>query len=261
VNDAGKHAGAVRWTTLLTRERRRALIGLVAVAVLWEVLVRALALPAYVMPTVSAVLEAMFVQRVELAANAWTTIIEAFTGFVIGCVAGISIAVLLVSMPKGRRVIMPVLMAVNSVPVVAYAPLVLLWFGAGIESKVVMVAVAVGFTVLLHAVSGLDRVDARAVDLMRSFGADRGAILWRLRLPTAAPLIATGMRVATVRSMIIAIVTEMLGAASGLGWTIYQGVLQLNFVQVWSGIFVASAVSLMFFNLVAALERRIVFWK
>jgi NitT/TauT family transport system permease protein len=96
---------------------------------------------------------------------------------------------------------------------------------------------------------------------MRSFGAGRLGILWRLRLPTALPLLLAGMRVSTVRSVIVAIITEMLGAYGGLGWSIYQAVLQIDFVQVWSAIFVASAASLTFFGLIGLLERKILFWK
>jgi NitT/TauT family transport system permease protein len=95
---------------------------------------------------------------------------------------------------------------------------------------------------------------------MRSFGAGRLGILWRLRLPTALPLLLAGMRVATVRSVLIAIITEMLGAYGGLGWVIFQAVLQIDFVQVWSAIFVASALSLTFFGLIGLLERRILYW-
>jgi NitT/TauT family transport system permease protein len=104
-------------------------------------------------------------------------------------------------------------------------------------------------------------VDERAVNLMRSFGASRLSILWRLRLPTALPLILSGMRIATVRSLIVAIVTEMLGAYDGLGWMIYQAVIVIDFVQVWAAIFVASGASLAFFALVALIERRVVFWR
>ena len=131
----------------------------------------------------------------------------------------------------------------------------------GISSKIVMVALAVSFTVFLSTLAGIDRVDRRSVDLMRSFGAGRLAILWRLRLPTALPLMAAGMRVSTVRSIIVAIVTEMLGAYGGLGWVIFQAVLQIDFVQVWSAIFVASAASLLFFGLIGFAERKIIFWK
>jgi NitT/TauT family transport system permease protein len=128
-------------------------------------------------------------------------------------------------------------------------------------SKVATVALTVGFTVFLNTLAGFDRVDQRAVGLLRSFGAGPVSILWRLRLPTALPLIAAGLRVATVRSLIVAIVTEMLGAYGGLGWIIYQAVVQIDFVQVWSAIFVASAISLIFFGAVGAAERRIVFWR
>ena len=123
-----------------------------------------------------------------------------------------------------------------------------------------MVAMAVSFTILLSMLAGLDRVDRRAVDLMKSFGASRFSVLWRLRLPTALLLLLAGMRVSTVRSVIVAIVTEMLGAHGGLGWVIYQAVLQIDFVQVWSAIFVASAASLAFFGLIGFLERKILFW-
>jgi len=123
------------------------------------------------------------------------------------------------------------------------------------------VTLAVGFTLFLSALAGLNQIDQRAVALMRSFGGNRFSVLWRLRIPAALPLIAAGMRVSTVRSMIVAIVTEMLGATGGLGWVIFQAVLQIDFVQVWSAIFVASAASMIFFGVVGYAERKIVFWK
>ncbi|WP_459615999.1 ABC transporter permease [Bordetella sp. 2513F-2] len=239
----------------------RACIGLAGVALLWEAAARGLDLPVYVLPSFSHILQSIVDQHAMLLASARITVMEAVLGFLAGSGAGVLLAVILVMMPPLRRVLLPLATMLNSVPVVAYAPLILLWFGIGPESKIVMVALAVGFTVFLHALSGLDRVDQRAVDLLRSFGADRAAILWRLRLPAAIPLTAAGMRVSTVRAMIVAIVTEMLGATGGLGWTIYQAVLQVDFVQVWSAIFVASAASLLFFGSINFLEKRYVFWK
>lgn len=244
-----------------SRATTRAALGLLGVAVLWEGCARGLDLPPYVLPSVSRILQAMVEQHALLLKAAGTTVMEALLGFLAGTAAGLVLALGLTMMPGARRLVLPIATALNSVPVVAYAPLILLWFGMGPESKIVMVALAVGFTVFLHALAGLDRVDQRAVDLMRSFGADRAAILWRLRLPAAIPLTAAGMRVSTVRAMIVAIVTEMLGATGGLGWTIFQAVLQIDFVQVWAAIFVASAASLVFFGIVNLLEKRYVFWK
>lgn len=235
--------------------------GIVGVFVLWELLTRLLDVPAYVLPTVSSILLATVQQYQTLALAAGTTFMEAVVGFCLGTLAGLLLAIVLTMLPRARKPVLPLVTALNSVPVVAYAPLILLWFGIGPQSKIIMVSLSVGFTVFLHALAGLGNIDQRIVDLMRSFGSSSAAILWRIRLPAAMPLTAAGMRVSTVRAMIVAIVTEMLGAYHGLGWTIYQAVLQVDFVQVWSAIFVASAGSLLFFGAVSFVERRYVFWK
>lgn len=239
---------------------QRGILGAVIMVACWEGAARGLHLPAYILPAVSDILVGVWSKRAPLADAAGYTLLEALVGYGLGCLIGIGLAVAIAMLPVLRAVILPLATAINSVPVVGYSPLILLWFGIGISSKVAMVAMAVSFTVLLSTLAGLDRVDRRAIDLMRSFGAGRLGILWRLRLPTALPLLLAGMRVSTVRSVIVAIVTEMLGAEGGLGWVIYQAVLQIDFVQVWSAIFVASAASLAFFGLIGFLERRILFW-
>jgi NitT/TauT family transport system permease protein len=243
-----------------SRAVQRGVLGAVLLVLCWEGLARGLHLPPYVLPAVSDILAGIWSKRVVLGEAAGYTVFEALTGYGLGCLIGISLAVAITLLPMLRAVIVPVATAINSVPVVGYSPLILLWFGIGVASKVVMVAMVVSFTVFLSTLAGLDRVDRRAVDLMRSFGAGRFGILWRLRLPTALPLLLAGMRVATVRSILIAIITEMLGAYGGLGWIIFQAVLQIDFVQVWAAIFVASAASLSFFGLVGLVERRVLFW-
>jgi NitT/TauT family transport system permease protein len=239
---------------------QRGILGAVLLIACWEGLARGLHLPAYVLPAASEILAAVWSKWALLGNAAGYTLLEALVGYGIGCLIGIGLAVAITMVPALRGVILPVATAINSVPVVGYSPLILLWFGIGVVSKVVMVAMTVSFTVFLSTLAGLDRVDRRAVDLMRSFGSGRLSTLWRLQLPTALPLLLAGMRVSTVRSVIVAIVTEMLGAYGGLGWVIYQAVLQIDFVQVWSAIFVASVASLAFFGLVGFLERKVLFW-
>jgi len=239
---------------------QRGILGAFLLVLCWEGLARGLHLPSYVLPAVSEILAGIWSKRALLSDAAGYTLLEALVGYGLGCLIGIGLAVAITMLPPLRAVILPAATAINAVPVVGYSPLILLWFGIGVASKVVMVAMAVSFTVFLSTLAGLDRVDRRAIDLMRSFGAGRLNILWRLRLPTALPLLLSGMRVSTVRSVIIAIITEMLGAYGGLGWVIYQAVLQIDFVQVWSAIFVASAASLSFFGLIGFLERKILFW-
>jgi NitT/TauT family transport system permease protein len=240
---------------------QRGVLGVVLLVLCWEGLARGLHLPSYILPAVSDILAGVWSKRALLGEAASYTLLEALVGYGLGCLIGIGFAVSISMLPPLRAVILPVAIAINAVPVVGYSPLILLWFGIGVASKMIMVAMAVSFTVFLSTLAGLDRVDRRAVDLMRSFGAGRLSILWRLRLPTALPLLLAGMRVSTVRSVIIAIITEMLGAYGGLGWVIYQAVMQIDFVQVWSAIFVASAASLSFFGLIGLLERKILFWR
>jgi NitT/TauT family transport system permease protein len=240
---------------------QRGILGAILLVLCWEGAARGFHLPAYTLPAVSEIIASVIAKRQVLLVAAGYTVSEAMLGYVLGSVIGIALAILITMAPLIRGFVLPAATAINSVPIVSYSPLILLWFGMGISSKIVMVALAVSFTVFLSTLAGLDRVDRRSVDLMRSFGAGRLTILWRLRLPTALPLMAAGMRVATVRSIIVAIVTEMLGAYGGLGWVIYQAVLQIDFVQVWSAIFVASAATLLFFGLIGFAERRIIFWK
>jgi NitT/TauT family transport system permease protein len=240
---------------------QRGVLGVVLLVLCWEGLARGLHLPSYILPAVSDILAGVWSKRALLGEAASYTLLEALVGYGLGCLIGIGFAVSISMLPPLRAVILPVAIAINAVPVVGYSPLILLWFGIGVASKMIMVAMAVSFTVFLSTLAGLDRVDRRAVDLMRSFGAGRLSILWRLRLPTALPLLLAGMRVSTVRSVIIAIITEMLGAYGGLGWVICQAVMQIDFVQVWSAIFVASAASLSFFGLIGLLERKILFWR
>lgn len=237
------------------------LLGVLLLLTGWEAAVRLLAVPPWILPPVSGIVQTVWTARANLLPAAAMTLFEALAGYGIGAALGILLAVLLALAEPIRRILLPVVVAVNSVPVAAYAPLALLWFGTGPLSKVVMVAFVVGFTVFLNALDGLTRVDPAAIGLLRSFGAGPLAVMWRLRLPSALPAIATGLRISTVRSMIVAIVTEMLGSQRGLGWTIFEAVLQIDFLRVWAAILVASAISLGLFGLASLAERKLVFWR
>lgn len=240
---------------------QRGILGAVLLVALWEGVARGFQLPAYTLPAISQIFGSIWDMRTVLLRAAGVTVTEALVGYALGALIGIGGAIWVTMVPRVRGAVLPAATAFNSVPVIAWSPLVLLWFGMGMSSKYVMVALAIAFTLFLSTLSGLDRVDRRSVDLMRSFGASRLAILWRLRLPTALPLMFAGLRVATARSVLIAVVTEMLGAQAGLGLLIYQAVVQVDFVQVWAAVFVASAASLLFFGIVSFIERRTVFWK
>jgi NitT/TauT family transport system permease protein len=227
----------------------------------WEAAVRVFEIPPYILPSMSDILVTTAAEWRTLVSAAAMTVFEVIAGLGLGTVIGVAIAVLLVIVPRAKPLVLPPLVAINSVPSVAYAPLAQLWFGVGAEGKVFMVAFVVSYTILLNTLDGLERIDSAAVNLLRSFGAGKWSILWRLRLPSAAAATATGIRVSVVRGMIIAVVTEMLGAYRGLGWIVFQSAQQTDFLRVWAAVLATSVTSLALFALVSAGERKLVFWR
>ncbi|MGE0714909.1 MAG: ABC transporter permease [Alphaproteobacteria bacterium] len=237
------------------------LAGLLVIAVAWETSIVVFHIPPFVLPRLSAIALAVWNDLPGLAAGLGVTLYEAGTGYVAGGVVAILLALVFVLVPWVERAAMPIVVAVNSVPVVAYAPVALVALGMGSASKIAMVALAAGFAVFVNAMNGLRAVDPAALNLLRSFGAGALRTVWILRLPAALPAIASGLRVAIVRSIIIAIVAEMLGAYAGLGQIIYLATQQVDFLRVWAAIVLASAASMVLYGLFAWLDRRLVWWK
>lgn len=245
----------------LIRDGALAIAGPLLVLVVWELVVDAFGVPVYVLPAPSAIAGRVVASLPSLLDGLSMTMFEAVSGYLIGSIIAMALAIAFVLVPWMERIALPVLVALNSVPVVAFAPVALLWFGMGPGSKIAMVAMAVGFAVFVNAHHGLRSVDEAAANLLRSFGAGPIRQMVLLRLPAALPSIMNGLRVAVVRSMIVAIVAEMLGAFKGLGWTIFEATQQVDFLRVWAAIAVASAASMLWYGLVNWIDRRFVFWR
>jgi NitT/TauT family transport system permease protein len=237
------------------------LLGIIVIAIVWEGTIAVFRLPPYVLPGLGAIGHAIWADLGMLLRELRATLFVAGSGYMIGASVGITLAVAMVLVPALDRAFMPIVVAVNSVPTVAYAPLILVWLGIGPSSKIMMVTLAAGFTVFINAMQGLKSIDNAAVNLLRSFGAGALRTAWILRLPAALPAIVNGLRVAVVRSMLIAIVAEMLGASDGLGRVIYESTQQIDFLRVWSAITVASVASMAIYGLVVWADRRLVWWR
>ena len=237
------------------------LIGFVLVIGGWEAIIRLGNIPPFVLPAPSVIVADTITSWSRVYPALIMTTYEAVTGLALGTVVGIVLAVVMTSFARLERVMLPVLTSVNAVPVVAYAPLCILWFGQGPWSKIVLVTFIVSYTIMLNVRQGLRYCDQDQINLMRSFGACRRDILFKLRLPVALPLLFAGIRVSVVRAMIIAIVVEMLGSYQGIGWRIYEATQQIDFIRVWSSVTAASAVSLLIFGAVATFQNRFVWWK
>ena len=237
------------------------LAGLAGITALWELVVTLFGVPAYVLPAPVAIVAHTAEQIEPLSLAMYATVFEAVTGFAIGAIVGLALAIIMVLVAPLEKALMPVIVAINSVPTIAFVPLVLIWFGLGPTSKVVLVALSVSFVVLLNGLQGLKRPEDAAVDLLRSFGAGPFGVMWRLRLPASMPSVVTGLRVGIARSMIVAIVTEMLGAIQGLGRVIYELTANIDYLNVWAGVFVASMASMALYGLLVWIDQKLVWWK
>lgn len=226
----------------------------------WEFGVRVAAVPAYVLPAPSAIVTKLSTDSAGLASALATTLGEALVGYLVGNAIGLGLAVIFFYRPGFDRLAMPLMVASNSVPAVAFAPVVILWFGVGMASKIVLVAFITCFIALQNELQGLRQCDAQAVNVLRTFGASEWRIFWTLRLPASLPYLFTALRVASIRSVIIAIVAEMLGAYRGVGWVIFETTASMDYLRLWAAVTAASVAGVALFVLVSAIEQRTVWW-
>ncbi|MEL6968460.1 MAG: ABC transporter permease, partial [Pseudomonadota bacterium] len=188
-----------------------------AVVVVWALAVLVFAPPPFIFPGPWRVAEALWEQRSMLASNAAITLTEILLGLLFGTLLGVATALLANASPFARRNIMPLVSASQALPVFAIAPMLILWFGLGMGSKIAMATIIIYFPVASAFSDGLQRTDRSFVDLARLYGATRFQTLWKVRLPAALPAFASGLRVATTVAPIGAIVGEWVGASGGIG--------------------------------------------
>jgi NitT/TauT family transport system permease protein len=226
----------------------------------WEFVVWWFKLPNFVLPRPGEILLAATNDPQDLLHDTITTIGEAMGGYLAGSLLGLIVAIVFVAAPIMERLFMPLYVTINSVPMVAYGPLAIIWLGIGSFSKIVLILFSVSYTVLINALAGLRSCDPAAMALLRSFGAGRWTILRKLRIPAALPWIFNGLRVAVVHSMILAMVLEMLGANAGLGWSIFKSTQMMNFVEAWVAVGMSVVVSLIIYSIVTRISRWAVWW-
>lgn len=188
------------------------------------------------------------------------TLKEVLIGFAGGSTVGFLLALAISEFRPVRVVVYPYVVALQSIPKTALAPLFLIWFGFGIESKIALVVVAVFFPVLTNTLAGIERADPDQLDLMRAFCAKRWKVFWRVKLPTALPPLFAGLQLGIVLSMIAAVVSEFLGSVGGLGYRILMFNTNLDMSGQFAAIIVLSVTGFTLHAIVKYIGRRVVFW-
>lgn len=236
------------------------LAGLAALLVAWEAAVRILAVPGWILPPPTRVAATLVERWPVIGPQAGVTALEIVAGLLAGSAAGIAAALLMARWPLAERLAGPVLVASQALPVFAVAPLLVVWFGFGLASKVVMASLIIFFPVASAFLEGLRRTDRGLLDLARLHGATPGQRLRLVQIPSALPALASGLRVAAAVAPIGAVVGEWVGASSGLGLLILHANARMQTDTVFAALAVLAALSIALWLAVDRLTRRLVRW-
>ena len=226
----------------------------------WELYARASGVSPFVLPSPSRVLESLWQFRDQAIGHAIPTIVETLVGFSVSIAAAVAAAVVMDRLPVVRRAVAPLMIGSQTVPIVAIAPLIVVWFGFGLAPKILVVVLVTFFPITVALLDGFASTSAEATDLMRSFGASSSQTFWKLRWPAGLPGLFTGLRISATYAVIAAVIAEYVGATEGLG--IWMVLAQRSFRTdlVFAAILLTAVLSIALFGLVVLAERAVIPW-
>lgn len=238
-----------------------ALIGAWQIAAANGTIAEALSLEPFLVPSPAEVGDALWESRGLLWENTWVTLREILLGLAAGAVAGIALAIAMRFSRVLRDATFPLAVATQAIPVVVVAPILAVWFGYGVGPKIVIVALACFFPILVNTLDGLRSVDPEAVKMMRTLDASRWAIFRRVESPTALPSFFTGAKVAVAIAPIVALFAELAGSSSGLMREIVQDNGNLEIARVFAAAVILAVIGMVLVGLTALAERLVVTWR
>lgn len=242
------------------RQAATALLTLAIVAALWQAATTYGAIRPSTLPRLTTILATLAATPTAYAAAILHTLAETLLGFAVGATVGIGAGILFHRAPTLRDMLFPLFIVSQTIPVIAFGALVVLWFGNTLAAKAVIAFYLTFFPVTVNTLAGLRTTNPHQVALLRSFGATPTTILRRLELPMAAPQIFVALRLGASLGLVGAIVGEWFGDTTGIGVLLLQSMFNEDTPGLWAAIFCAALLGMTLYAAVAALERRIVFW-
>jgi NitT/TauT family transport system permease protein len=216
--------------------------------------------PDYILPAPSAVLKDYGANPAGYWHNTWTTLKEILIGFPISVVLGIAVGAAVALVPPVRRTAYPFVVASQSIPALALAPLLVLWFGFGILPKVILVVQVVFFPIVIATVSGLTAVSEQSLLFGRTLGATRWQLFRKVRAPASLPYVFSGLKIAASYGAVAAVIAEFAGSDAGLGAMMLRANNYLQTQAVFGALFLVTLIGVGFFALMSLLERLLVPW-
>lgn len=231
------------------------LLTLLVLFALWQGALTALRTPVYVLPPPTAIAVSSWRHLGELAAAAGSTTQAAVLGFLLATLVGILLSTLFAHSRSLRRSVYPLTIAIQTTPVVAVAPLIVLWAGNGIVSRVIIAAMISLFPIVVNSTHGLTALSEEELAVFRVYGAGPGRIYWHLRLPGSLPYLFAALRIAATLSVIGTIVAEFITGNGGLGYVILEASYQLQTALLFGALFAAALLGILFFLAVDGAAR------
>lgn len=258
---AEQDAFAARQRSARLRRRLLPVIGVASLIALWALLVYVLKVPPFVAPSPQLVATTLVTKFGVLMTNLLPTATEAILGFLIGNVAAIIIATVFVHKKSLEQAFFPVVVLINTIPVVAKAPILVLLLGNGMEPKIAIAALICFFPTLVNMVRGLESVNPQALELMRVLSASKTETFFKLRLLNALPYLFSALKIAASTAVIGAIVGEWIGSTTGIGALIIQSTYNFDSAMLYATVIVGSAFSVLFFLAIVLIEQLVVRWQ
>jgi NitT/TauT family transport system permease protein len=232
----------------------------VVVVVAWQALIKAFAIPVYVLPAPADIWLAFANNPHTLFSHSGITLFEAIAGFVLGSLLGALLGTLFAYSPVIARGFLPYIIAANTIPVVAVAPIIIIWFGHGLGSKIAVTTFLSFFPLALNMMKGLQSYDRTVMDVFHIAAATGPQRFFKMRLPSALPYVFVGLKLNVTFSVIGAIVAEFVQADKGLGFVIMTSYRTLAMPRLWAAMVMSALIGIVFFGLIALIERLVVPW-
>ena len=237
------------------------LLLLFAFLLFWELYCRIGNISKIFLPAPSDIIRALFANIELLGMHTAQTVVEALIGISIAIILGVSLAIMIFLFPRMRAAVYPLLVLTQTIPMIALAPLLLIWFGFDLLPKVIIVVLYCFFPIAIAVTDGLSSPDENAVDLLKSMRATPAQILKYVRLPSALPMFFSGLRISVTYAITGAIVGEYVGAYRGLGVFMQTSANSHAIVLVFAALAITAAITLLLLASVSAVERIVIPWK
>ncbi len=245
----------------VARQRWPAISAVIGLIVLWQAVILVFSVPTYMAPSPVDVINEFRSSADILWKNFWPTFFEALLGFFFGNLVAIGLAIWFVHNQLVERAFYPIAVFINTIPIIAIAPILVLIFGNGYTPKIVIAALICFFPTLVNMVRGLRAVSPATLDLMRVLSASKWEIFWKVRLQSSLPFLFAALKIASTTCVIGAIVAEWIGSNFGLGALIIEATYNFRSPLLYATVFTAAFLAVILFTLVTIAEARIIRWK